>query len=131
MVALYQIDTVCKRFYVIFIFTILYHFGTHILYIAIYTRKKCAALEPGKAGVKGKKTRAGPTGLLNRIRRMPCPVLSSLCARSFVGVVNDKESSIIQPAERERIVACCPGGFSAAFLLDKARFFQFFDIPGK
>ena len=36
MVALYQVDTVRKRFYVIFVFTILYHFGTHILYIAIY-----------------------------------------------------------------------------------------------
>jgi hypothetical protein len=36
MVVLYQIDTVHKRFYVIFIFATLYHFGTHILYIAIY-----------------------------------------------------------------------------------------------
>ena len=49
----------------------------------------------GKVGVKGKKTRAGPVGLLDRIRWMPCPVLSSLYSRSFVGVVNDKESSII------------------------------------
>ena len=62
MVALYQIDTVCKRFYVIFIFTILYHFGTHILYIAIYTRKKCAALEPGKAGGQGEENEGGAYG---------------------------------------------------------------------
>ena len=67
-------------------------------------------------------------GLLNRIRRMPCPVLSSLCSRSFVGVVNDKESSIIQPAEGKRVVVRCPGGFAAAFLLDKARFFQFLHV---
>ena len=47
MVALYQIDTVCKRFYVIFIFTILYHFGTHILYIAMYCQKTKAVLTSG------------------------------------------------------------------------------------
>lgn len=39
MVVLYQIDTALERFYVIFIFATLYHFGTHILYIAIYPLK--------------------------------------------------------------------------------------------
>lgn len=82
----------------------------------------------GKVGVKGKKTRAGPVGLLDRIRRMPCPVLYSLCSRSFVGVVNDKESSIIQPAEAELIVIRCAGSLSTSHKFNKASGFKFLQI---
>ena len=61
MVALYQIDTVRKRFYVIFIFTILYHFGTHILYSHLYPKKVCG-FRAGESRGQGEENEGGAYG---------------------------------------------------------------------